>query len=75
MKKLVLLIIALVAVFSGCVATNENGEKGLKGVYTGHIYTKQDLNRYKEIYNDGKHIVLQVKEEVNLVKQSLKETE
>ncbi len=75
MKKLVLLIVALVAVFGGCVATNDNGTKGVKGVFTGHIYTKQNFNRYKEIYNDGKHIVLQVKEEVNLVKQNLKETE
>ncbi len=50
MKKLVLLIVTLVGVFGGCVATNDNGTKGVKGVFTGHVYTADDYETIKDGY-------------------------
>lgn len=76
MKKLVSLVISLFVgmMFAGCVA-EKDGQLGLKGFKTGHVYTKEDLSRYKKIFDDGKHIVLQVKEEIKTVKSNSEKTE
>lgn len=76
MKKLVLLIATVFAsaFFTGCVA-EKNGQTGIEGYWTGYVYTKEDYDRYKEIFNDGKHIVLQVKDEITTVKSNSEKTD
>lgn len=52
MKKILVLIGAIFAlfVFSGCVSTNENGTVGVKGIFSNHVYTKDDYETVKDGY-------------------------